>query len=57
MSYGQPSSSTNEEYDMSSYSPSTQMPYEVSYKMEIGFDINTCVNLEHPIHVEAIGKT
>nr|CAN65060.1 hypothetical protein VITISV_008904 [Vitis vinifera] len=34
MSYGQPSSSTDEEYGMSRYSPSRQMPYQVPYQME-----------------------
>ncbi|RVW67646.1 hypothetical protein CK203_063076 [Vitis vinifera] len=41
MSYGQPSSSTDEEYGMSRYSPSRQMPYQVPYQMEGGFGINT----------------
>ena len=41
MSYGQPSSSIDEEYGISCYSPSRQMSYQVPYKMEEGFDINT----------------
>ncbi|RVW62896.1 hypothetical protein CK203_059778 [Vitis vinifera] len=57
MSYGQPSSSTDEEYGMSHYSPSRQMPYQVPYQMERGLGINTWVNFEYPIHVEAVGKT
>ncbi|KAL6315627.1 hypothetical protein AAG906_003730 [Vitis piasezkii] len=57
MSYVQPSSSTNEEYGMPSYSPSTRMSYQVSYHMEGGFDINTWVNLEYRIHVEVVGRT
>ena len=57
MSYGQPSSSTNEEYGMPSYSPSAQMSYQVPYQMEGGFDINTWVNLEYLIHVKAMGRT
>ena len=57
MSYVQPSSSTDEEYGMLSYSPSAQMSYQVSYQMEGGFDINTWVNLEYHIHVEAVGRT
>ena len=57
MSYGQPSSSTNEEYGMSRYSPSRKMAYQVPYQMEGGFDINTWVNFEYPIHVEAVGRT
>ncbi|KAL6320946.1 hypothetical protein AAG906_010755 [Vitis piasezkii] len=32
MSYGQPSSSTDEEYGMSRYSPSRQMSYQVPYR-------------------------
>ncbi|KAL6326357.1 hypothetical protein AAG906_007862 [Vitis piasezkii] len=50
MSYGQPSSSTDEEYGMSRYSPSRQMPYQVPYQMEGGLSINTWVNFEYPIH-------
>ncbi|RVW88488.1 hypothetical protein CK203_043879 [Vitis vinifera] len=57
MSYGQPSSSTDEEYGMSHYSPSRQMPYQIPYQMEEGFGVNTWVNFEYPIHVEAVGKT
>ena len=57
MSYCQPSSSTDEEYGMSRYSPSKQMPYQVPYQMEGGFDINTWVNLGYPIHVEVVGRT
>ncbi|KAL6319052.1 hypothetical protein AAG906_001525 [Vitis piasezkii] len=34
MSYGQPSSSTDEEYGMPSYSPSTQISYQVPNQME-----------------------
>ncbi|KAL6326314.1 hypothetical protein AAG906_005508 [Vitis piasezkii] len=43
MGYGQPSSSTDEKY--------------VPYQMQGGFDMNTWVNLEYPIHVEAVGRT
>ncbi|KAL6342296.1 hypothetical protein AAG906_007510 [Vitis piasezkii] len=57
MSYDQPSSSTNEEYGMSHYSPSRQMPYQIPYQMEEGFGVNTWVNFEYPIHVEAVGRT
>ncbi|RVW22552.1 hypothetical protein CK203_105655 [Vitis vinifera] len=57
MSYGQPSSSTDEEYGMSRYSPSRQIPYQIPYQMEEGFGINTWVNFEYPIHVEALGRT
>ncbi|KAL6316429.1 hypothetical protein AAG906_018132 [Vitis piasezkii] len=42
MSYGQPSSSTDEEYGMSRF----------PYQMERGFGINTWVNFEYPIHVK-----
>ena len=41
MSYGQPSSSTNEEYGIPRYSPFAQMSYQVPYQMEGGFGINT----------------
>ncbi|KAL6331904.1 hypothetical protein AAG906_020252 [Vitis piasezkii] len=57
MSYGQPSSSTDEEYGMLRCSPSRKMSYQVPYQMEGGFDINTWVNFEYPIHVEAMGRT
>ena len=57
MGYGQPSSSTNEEYGMSSYPSVAQMSYQVPYQMQGGFDMNTWVNLEYPIHVEAVGRT
>ena len=33
MNYGQPSSLTDEEYGMSSYSPTVQMLYQVPYQM------------------------
>ncbi|RVW97528.1 Cucumisin [Vitis vinifera] len=57
MSYGQPSSSIDEEYGMSRYSPSRKMSYQVPYQMEGGFGINTWVNFEYLIHVEAVGRT
>ena len=57
MSYSQPSSSIDEEYGMSRYSPSIQMPYQVPYQKEGGSGINTWVNFEYPIHVEAVGRT
>ena len=57
MSYGQPLSSIDEEYGMPSYSSSAQMSYQVLYQIERGFDINTWVNLEYPIHVEVVGRT
>ena len=57
MSYGQPSSSTNEEYGMLSYSTSAQMSYQVPYQMERGFNMNTWVNLKYLINIEAMGKT
>ena len=56
MGYGQPSSSTDEEYGMLSYPSDAQMSYQVPYQMQGGFDMNTWVNLEYPIHVEAVGK-
>ena len=57
MSYGQPSSSIDEEYGILRCSPSRKMSYQVPYQMEGGFDINTWVNFEYPIHVEAMGRT
>ena len=50
MSYGQPSSSTNEEYGMLSYPLVAKMSYQVLYQMEGGFGINTWVNFEYPIY-------
>ena len=52
MGYGQSSSS-----GMLSYPSTAQMSYQVPYKMQGGFDMNTWVNLEYPIHVEAVGRT
>ena len=57
MGYGQPSSSTDEEYGMPTYPSAAQMSYQVPYQMQGGFDMNTWVNLEYPIHVEAVGRT
>ena len=55
MGYDQPSSSTDDEYGMLSYPSYAQMSYQVPYQMQRGFDMNTWVNLEYPIHVE--GRT
>ena len=52
MGYGQSSSS-----GMLSYPSTAQMSYQVPYKMQGGFDMNTWVNLEYLIHVEAVGRT
>ena len=41
MSYGQSSSSIDEEYGMSRCSPSAQISYQVLYQMERGFEIKT----------------
>ena len=60
MVYGQPLSSMDEEYGMPSHSPSTQMSYDsyhIPCQMQGGFDTSTWVNLEYPIHVEAVGRT
>ncbi|KAL6345578.1 hypothetical protein AAG906_017307 [Vitis piasezkii] len=57
MSYGQPSSSTNEEYGMLSYPLVAQMSHQVPYQMQGGFDMNTWVNLKYPIHVESVSRT
>ncbi|RVW61041.1 hypothetical protein CK203_045834 [Vitis vinifera] len=57
MSYGQPSSSTNEEYGMLSYPLVAKMSYQVPYQMQGGFDMNTWVNLKYPIHVELVSRT
>ncbi|KAL6348408.1 hypothetical protein AAG906_005716 [Vitis piasezkii] len=56
MGYDQPSSSTDEEYGMPSYPSDAQMSYQVPYQMQGGFEMNTWVNLEYPIHVEAVGR-
>ena len=60
MCYGQPSSSTDEEYGMPGHPPFAQMSYDsyhVWYQMQGGFDTSIWVNLEYPIHVETVGKT
>ena len=57
MGYGQPSSSIDEEYGMSSYPSNAQLSYQLPYQMQGGFHMNTWVNLEYPIHVEAVGRT
>ena len=57
MGYGQPSSSIDEEYGMSSYPSNAQLSYQLPYQMQGGFHMNTWVNLEYPIHVEAVDKT
>ncbi|RVW83671.1 hypothetical protein CK203_046034 [Vitis vinifera] len=57
MGYGEPSSSIDEEYGMPSYPSAAQMSYQVPYQMQGGFDMNTWVNLEYPIHVDGVGKT
>lgn len=62
--YGQPpsnslmdSSSTNEEYDIFNYSPSTQMSYHMSYQMQGEFQINTWENPKFPIHGKVVDRT
>ncbi|KAL6345769.1 hypothetical protein AAG906_017519 [Vitis piasezkii] len=46
----------DEEYGMSHYSlPTNAIPNSIS--MEEGFGVNTWVNFEYPIHVEAVGRT
>ena len=62
MGYGQPfpnpSSSTNEEYEMFNYPPSTQMSYHISYQMQQeGIQTNTWENPEFPIHGEVVGRS
>ena len=51
------SSSTDEKYGMFSYSLSTQMSYHIPYQIQERFDTSTWMNLEYPIHVEAMGRT
>ncbi|KAL6328069.1 hypothetical protein AAG906_033341 [Vitis piasezkii] len=57
MGYGQPSSSIDEEYGISSYPSNAQLSYQLPYQMQGGFHMNTWVNLKYPIHVEAVGRT
>ena len=60
MSYGQPSSSIDEEYGMPSHSPFAHMSYDsyhIPYLMQGGFDTSTWVNSEYTIHVEVVGRT
>ncbi|KAL6316853.1 hypothetical protein AAG906_022571 [Vitis piasezkii] len=63
MDYGQPFqnyviglSSIDEEYGISSYSPSIQMSYHIPYRMQVRFDTITWVNPSIPF-VKTMGKT
>ena len=60
MGYGQPSSSTDEEYGMPNHSPFAQMSYDsyhIACQMQGGFDTSTWVNPKYPIHAEVVGRT
>ena len=61
MGYGQPppnpSSSTNEEYEVFNYSLSTQMSYHIPYQMQKGFQTSTWENARFFIHGEVVGRS
>ena len=53
-----PSSSTNEEYEMYNYHSSTQRPHYLPYQMQQeGFQTSIWENLGFPIHEEVVGRT
>ena len=61
MSYVHPSSnpsgSLGEEYGMVNYPHDSQMPFQISYQMQQGFQTSMWVNLEFPIHGEVVGRS
>ena len=61
MSYGEPSSHPSgyigEEYGMVNYSLDPQMPFQISYQMQEGFQTSMWVNPEFPIHGEVVGRS
>ena len=61
MTYGQPSSnpsaSIDEEYGMINYPHAEQMPFNIPYQMQQGFQTNMWVNPQFPIHGEVVGTS
>ena len=61
MSYGQPSShpsgSIGEEYGMVNHPHDPQMPFQIPYQMQEGFQTSMWVNPEFPIHGEVVGRS
>ena len=61
MSYGKPSShpsgSIGEEYGMVNYPHDPQMPFQIPYQMQEGFQTSMWVNPEFPIHGEVVGRS
>ena len=61
MTYGQPSSnlsaSIDEEYGMINYHHAEQMPFNIPYQMQQGFQTNMWVNPQFPIHGEVVGTS
>ena len=61
MSYGQPSShpsgSIGEEYEMVNYPQDPQMPFQIPYQMQEGFQTSMWVNPEFSIHGEVVGRS
>ena len=58
MSYGQPSSHPSGsigEYGMINYPHDPQMPFQIPYQMQQGFQTSMWVNPEFPIHGEVVG--
>ena len=50
-------SSTDEEYVISSYSPSIHMSYHIPYQMQKGFQTSTWENARFFIHGEVVGRS
>ena len=61
MSYGQPSlhpiDSIGEEYGMINYHHDPQIPFQIPYQMQQGFQTSMWVNPEFPIHGEVMGRS
>ena len=60
MRYGKPSShplGSIGEYGMINYSHDPQMPFQIPYQMQQGFQTSMWVNPEFPIHGEVVGTS
>ena len=60
VSYGQPSSHPSGsigEYRMINHPHDLQMPFQILYQMQQGFQTSMWVNLEFPIHGEVVGTS
>ena len=61
MSYDQPSlhhsGSIGEDYGMINYHHDPQMPFQIPYQMQQGFQTSMWVNPKFPIHGEVVGRS